>query len=375
MFAKTFLQLTLVVFATATAINAQSVRTLGPPTVLSDYEFAGISSIRELSNKKLLVTDGDDNLLFLFDPASGSATSLGRPGGGPGEFAYARLLVALPNDTTVMPDMSNGRWLILVGSQIATTLPNDNPGVRAAGGGLLGADDRGNVLIQRRLGLRLPTMNGGNVDSLALILVHRGTGKSDTLTRIRSRPVKFPDGVTNRNPLAASAFGVPFETPEQGILFPDGWVAVARVEPYRVDWHTPAGQKITGRPLPYVPVRIDEREIRARNNRITERSAGRLPGLSASARRNTQWPPTGSPFDEGALFAAPDGTLLIRRQLSATDTAYIFDVVDRTGVALTSITIPLNQYIAGFGSESVYIIARDEDGFARIQKHAWPPGR
>jgi len=46
-------------------------------------------------------------------------------------------------------------------------------------------------------------------------------------------------------------------------LFPDGWIAIARLDPYLVEWRTPDGRTVRGTPLPSARVKVDDAEKRA----------------------------------------------------------------------------------------------------------------
>lgn len=357
--------------ALAAVIGAQepAAKRLRAPDAAPAAEFSHITAVRELRDGTVLVADGPEERLVVLNLERNAVRVIGRKGSGPGEFASVRTLVALSNDSTLLPDMANGRWLLFSSARIAVTLPVDDPTVRFAGGGILGAADDGHVLTLKRLGLR-PLSDGLSVESLAVVRVHRGSGRADTLARIRSNPVQLPPGTTQapRNPLYARAFGVAMTPPEQARLFPDGWVALARLDPYRVDWHAPDGRVVPGRPLPYEPVRIDEREKRAYAQRLSE-ATGRNVLYTEIAR----WPATGSPFDRDALLADPAGILLVRRQPSARDTVVRYDLVDRTGALVGRLHLPLDARMVGFGARSAYVSVRDDDGMERIRRHPWPP--
>ena len=88
-------------------------------------------------------------------------------------------------------------------------------------------------------------------------------------------------------------YRVPLAGGEEPILFPDGWVAIARIDPYRVDWRSPDGQWTHGAPLPFTTVRLDarEREAFARSHRW--------------ARGLPTWPETAPAFDVSPCSPLP----------------------------------------------------------------------
>jgi hypothetical protein len=154
---------------------------------------------------------------------------------------------------------------------------------------------------------------------------------------------------------------IPLNAQEHAELFPDGWLAAARLEPYRVDWRSPDGQWIRGAPLPFRAVPMTDREKRA----YAERNSW--------ATDATDWPEVLPPFDRTPppLLTAPDGLLLIHRLPTADQRDTRYDVVDRHGVLLGQLVMAPNQRLLGFGARSVYVITIDDDGIQRLSRHAW----
>jgi len=66
-----------------------------------------------------------------------------------------------------------------------------------------------------------------------------------------------------------------------------------------------------------------------------------------------------------------EGWLLVKRVPTVAEPGTRYDVIDRTGRVVRRIVLPLNQTILGFGKRSVYVVARDDNGIQRVQKHAW----
>ena len=126
--------------------------------------------------------------------------------------------------------------------------------------------------------------------------------------------------------------------PEQAIAFPDGWLAIAYLEPYRVDWLKPTGEWIRG------------------------------PALSQDTL----------PFDRtdyGTVIRAPDGRLMIRRSVRDTrDTNTVrYDVVDRGGRLNGYFFVAQNEYVIGPGKQRLYIVTEGLRGLKRVRTVKWPP--
>jgi hypothetical protein len=317
----------LVTWATPAVYRSQEVPTasLGPPLAVVDSPFLSISAVRELDDGRLLVSDTRDRRVVVVDFARSAVQPVGRIGRGPGEYTLPGPIWPLRGDSSLMMDGTR-RWLYLVGPRISGSVPPDAPVLAATNGMVFGADSVGWVLDIA------PRRQAATRDSSRLILVERGTGHSQFIAMLRSRP--FTLGRTSGG--VRAVFGNSL-TGEEGLLFPDGWVAIARLDPYRVDWRRRDGAWILGRPL-----------------------------LHENAPGN---PPYG-PFP---LLGSKDGYLFILRNRTSRRPDRWYDVVDRTGQLATTIVVAPNERIVGFGKASVYVERQDSDGFRHLSKHAWPP--
>jgi hypothetical protein len=333
---------------------------LKPSTARLANEFSDLSAMRELRDGRVLLFDRTESQLFVADFASGATTKVGRTGQGPGEYQIIVALVALGGDSTLASDFS--RWLILDGAEIVATLPRDTPAVRAVQLAPLGADRNGRVLT-RRFGGRGAGRAQTMLDSSVIALVDRATGRIDTVASLRvgvrraqARPAAGPDGRMT----AVSVSRVPLNSQEEPLLFADGWLAIARLEPYRVDWRSPDGRWIHGAPLPFRPVPMNDRERDAyiANHRW--------------ARNATDWPETAPPFDSSPLLSSPDGRLVIARLPSADKPGARYDLIDRRGVSTGQLLLAADQRVLGFGGAAIYVITTDDDGIQRLQRHPWP---
>lgn len=343
--------------------------TLRPATATSEREFTEITGVRELADGRVLVADPRERTLVVLDLTRQTARPIGRAGRGPGEYSHLAKIWALTGDTTLVPDAGSRRWLMLAGSEIVATVPPDAPAVRLAGSAFIGIDTLGHVLTARRLGQRV--QHGPlTVDSLTVLRVSRGAARMDTVTRIRGNPYAPPTGApgTVRNPLIAQAFAAPLKGSEQAILFPDGWIAVARMDPYRVEWRMPSGEWRRGAPLPFPPLRVTAAEKRLYVERTAR--AARLPVQDPD--RVPHWPEHLDPFVGDALFASPDGRLVIARTPTATAPVQRYDLVDRQGRLSAVLQLPAGERIVGFGQQSVFVVATDQDGIQRLRRHPWP---
>lgn len=199
------------------------------------------------------------------------------------------------------------------------------------------------------------------------------SGEADTVFRLKG------PGRTGHVVLAAQADrprmlvgGNPMDSQDQAILFSDGWIAVARVSPYRVDWRRPDGQWLSGPPLPLDTISVDRREKCAATERYLRLDCRRvtLPG----------WPemvppfliPNRVPSRIPTLFAAANGVLVIARTPTATSSDNIYDIVGRNGRLVARLTLPGQYQVVGFGPTDVYLVMKDEMDLQHILRYDWP---
>lgn len=355
------LTLAFIVLQPTARAQAPTQLQLKPPEARLPEEFTNLTSLRELSDGRAIVTDRRDGRLAIIDFSSGTARSLGRKGSGPGEYLDLGPLVTLPADSSIVVDIGNTRWLILVGDIVTATIPSDNPAIK----GVLfwvpfGSDRSGNLLSWR---FRPDARTSTKTDSVDLTRVSRSTGRVAVIGALRygvpTRGINSPTiGSEGEIRVTRSPYNA---REEQPLLFEDGWIAIARYEPYRVDWISPTGQLVRGGPLPGRPIPMSARERQA--------YIARKPAY-ASAR---EWPVNVPPFDKSfPLLASPEGWLVIPRVPSADYPNPRYDVVDRTGALRGQLRLPSTSRLLAFGEKSAYVLVTDSDGIERLQRHPWP---
>ncbi len=334
---------------------------LPAPTDILNAEFSTVSAVRELSDGRLLVIDERERRLLVVDWRNGTTRVVGREGRGVGEYTEPRVLFSIGADSSLLPDPRSGRWLLLAGDSITGQVTGDAPVLRAIRGSPRGADGHGNVF-----GLE-PRLAGGvpRLDSLLLIRAVRASAKVDTLATVLARPVTFTASGTIDPTKPTPIVSNPLSAGEQIAVFPDGWVAIARRSPYRVEWIEPNGRRLPGAPLPDERIAVNDREKRVALD-AEARLTGRPPrDLDAVG----DWPTTVPPFLATPLLAALDGTLWIRRTQTAANPQVRYDVVDRRGAIVRVVTLDLSERIVGFGRGSVFTTRADADGIEVLRRH------
>jgi len=347
---------------------------LGAPAATIEHGFTRITGVRELEDGRLLVADAGEPRLYVVDWTARRVQPSGREGQGPGEYRAVGQLHPFGRDTTLLGDGRLGRWLVVVGDRITGAVDYGRE-QRASLPTAHGAGWRGRLLVSKPTHLRSVEGDAllderGRADSLLLLRVDVRTGRSDTVGRVRGafrglrsvrRPVEPggpPVGWLLRNPLAAE---------EQAVLFPDGWIALARSDPYRVEWIAPDGRRRPGAPLPFTPVPVDDRQKAAAVARRFAAGAGWTP-----ADMPPDWPRVLPPFLDQALVAASSGEVVVRRTPSAAARSIAYDVVDRRGALVRTFVLPDDERLVGVGRRAAYVVRTARDDVQWLQRRPWP---
>jgi len=375
--ASLLLAAVLTVGPAATLVAQERVLRLRPANAQLSAEFTQIASIRELPDGRILIADRQEERIVVADFATNSVADIGRTGRGPEEYSSVSTIYSLGGDSSLLPDVQSRRWLILKGATIVRTVSPNAPAVRAAGGTVLGADSRGFLLS--RASVRLDDFRAAanstvqlGTDSTALIRVVAASGAVDTIAKLGSGLTRMeaqlndegrPERITITRPV--------LRVDDQAHMFPDGWVAIARLQPYRVDWRSPDGRWIRGAPLPFREVRIDALE-KAAYRKQQELLGRRVPSGLA------EWAETVGPFlfpfPSASLIGTPEGWLLIARPPTSEQFENRYDLVDRSGNRRAQVVLSVNERIVAVGSRGVYVVVTSEFGLETVRRHPWQNG-
>jgi hypothetical protein len=344
-----------------------------------EQPFGSVLGLRELSDGRIIVVDRVDLGLVVADFKSQTTKPISRKGAGPGEYGMVARIWPIGGDSTLMPDLMQRRWLVLDGDRVVTTVPPDNPTVKAMQGLFLGADAAGHLLIESWTQPSVGESVSSERDSSYLVRYHRSTARADTVARLMRRPT-----VTTRETNAkgettfSSARALRLRVGEQYVVHPDGWIAIIRVNPFRVDWRSPEGRWTLGAPLPVPVIRMTTREksaslARTAASQAANPSSKSAPPLPPQLKTpDDDWPDVMPPYLQGEITFSPDGDVIIRRQPSADYPGVAYYVVDRRGRLLGVIDLKDNERIAAAGVRSLYVVESDSDDLKYIRRHPWP---
>jgi hypothetical protein len=343
---------------------------LGKADASLSQGFTRIASIVELSDGQLVIVDSRERRLSVADLSSGTVRDIGQVGQGPGEYMMLTGAFRLGADSVLIIDAQQRRGLILVDERIVATISSNALRGAALGASVTGADSRGFLLSKIERPVDQTSLASGRAlqDSIGLVIAHRSSGVADTVAKIGPSALQLVSTSTrgtvfrlNRPVLAAE---------EEALLFSDGWLAIARLHPYRIDWRDPRGVWTHGPPLPFEEIDIDDRE--KQSYRAYLAAIGQ-----PDVRTDAVWPRLAPPFftppnGYGVLAPGPRGLLLVKRVPTADRFVSWYDVIDRRGTLTARLVLEVNQRILAVGERGVYVVSSDNVGLEYVHRYALP---
>jgi hypothetical protein len=366
----------------------QRTRVLSQPDAEFPEPLSSVTAVRELKDGTVIVLDATERLVKRVRFQLRQSLQVGRQGSGPGEYLRPVQVFVLAADSTAFLDVGNGRVLtfdsdlkaghsldMFSGAGLSNPTrvepdagPSPPPLTRIAFLDSLG----------RAYSEALPVIRAEDgtfvraSDSAAIERWARGGRKRDTLAFVRVREDR--KGLV-RNSHGQIAMLAPrstkaFETWEQWVVAPDGRIAIARLQPYSVDFVSTDGVRRNGPALPFERLRVTAQD---RQQWVVQRQDSRLRSAASTTRpgeSGIEWPEFLPPFLDGALFFAPDGQLWVQRAVTAGKPP-TFDVINREGKVGSRVVFRPNVRLAGFGKRWLFAVRTDSDGLQYLQRYRY----
>ena len=354
---------------------------LGPPEAVFPEDFGFVHAVRELPDGHVLVPDPLGKALYRVDMDAGVRTVTGTLGEGPEEYQQPDAAWPMPGDSTLFVDLGNGR-LVRLGPNLE--FGQAHPIARLQGDGSFvmalpaGVDRSGNVYAAA-LGGYPPNPEGRG----AILRIGLASGSVDT-----AGSYKLGEVVVDESENRISISPIPLSPADAWGVSADGSVVVARSVGYGVDWYAPDGSVTRGDTVAYEPIPITTAE-KDEYFRDRRRQAGVGMGMTSSGDGqatatffrsgfseepdydNYSWPNVKPALHSTTIRVDPRGRAWVRRHVPAgRRTAY--DLFDRHGNLVSAVTLDGDRRVAGFGPESVYMIAFDELDLTYLERYALP---
>ena len=341
--------------------------------------FTRIVDIRELRDRRVVLLDADDRLVYIVSATLREATQVGRAGDGPGEYRMPSRLLPLGDDTTAVLDMHNGRLL--------TITPSGKPGrildLRYTSDGSPSqppsASDLANHFYARARPVRLSPDGALEVADSAAILRWTLNGRPDTAAFIADDPERYQlrGGFVRSSPIT------PFEPRPSWTVGADGRIAVVYPDPYHVVLFAPNRSSTEGPTLPHDPIRVTEEHKQVHRAeaerprptmqaRINDPQSAAITMIRWPFREPSEWPEFLPPFLVDAVIQFdPDGNLWVQRTTpSPTDARY--DIIGRDGKLHHVVQLPAGTRLLGFGPGTLYVVRRDDVDLEYLDRYARP---
>lgn len=375
------------VVAGSTPAQQVPVTRLTTPHAEFPEPFTRIESVRALRDGRVMVLDGLELTVQLADFARGSLQPVGRKGAGPGEYQRPTGLYNWHGDTTALIDMA-ARHVLLI-------LPDGKPGPSfdpraTTSGEALAAllnqpqafDGMGRMFTAAQPVRRTPSSGEVTLaDSSAIERWTRGARSRDTVAwrELRKDPTRrlIPGVGVMWSPTRRA-----FMVDDQWAVTADGRIAFVRWDPYRVDFVDADGRLHRGPVITYERVRVSDahrRKFRADLDRPRVIVAFREGAPTSTQvikpppdRTPWEFPDYLPPFLQRAIAAAPDGYLWIQRTTAA-DAQPIYDLVNRAGMVVERVEIPMGSRVIGFDVGVVYVVRVDADDLEYLQRYRFTP--
>jgi hypothetical protein len=356
---------------------------LTDPNATFPEGLSSVAGLRELSDGRIMISDRLGQAIIIIDMEAGVADTIGRSGGGPGEYWTPGALFPWRGDSTVLIDLGNTRFT-LVGPDGG--LGESTPLMSQQGDMMrfvmpAGTDGLGNIYFQARsFGLQTPGASGPP-DSVHIARWNLWDNSSDTVVALKTPETKMQTGGGN-----VMLMSIPFSPQDDWAVGWDGRIAVARSADFHVEWLEPDGSEIRGPAVGYDPVKISQADkdewLEARANpqgamfiAIDGGGGARTTAAPSRGARfegpqvdDDDWPEVKPPFPARAVSVTPEGNVWVRRHVKASAVPE-YDVFDGEGTRRYTVVLPDEAQLAGFGAGVVYITRSDEFDLQWLQQY------
>lgn len=367
-----YLQVLVTLTLAASGLHAQTPapRKLSNPVELQGVTFSSIRALRALGDGRLILSDTQEGRVFLVDFKTNSAKPLVPEGDGPREIRQVGGVYAGKGGSIEVYDQTRLRLLPITPD--ATLLDSRALGVsttsRSASSD--GPDQYAPDTLGSFVGQQIQVGPGGMADSATLFRTPAG-GAPVVLARLR-QPARR---ITGSSGNVTTSQAIWFSPVDLWAASPDGWVAVVRSTPYRVEWYSPAGKVTVGATVAHVPIKVTDADRGAIREIIAGGGSSRATVQGSGSSKPVSAPPV-EPMILDVKPAFPGhtpriderGRVWVERSRTAAGGNYTYDVFDRMGTVVDRVELPNEARLVGFDAKSLYAARKDQDDLLHLQR-------
>ncbi len=356
---------------------------LTDPNAVFPEGLSSVAGLRELSDGRVIVSDRLGQAVIIIDFDATTADTIGRTGGGPGEYRVPGRLFPWRGDSTIMIDLGNTRFTMIgpdggLGSS-TPLMTQDGDMMRFVMPA--GTDRHGNIYFQARsLGLQEPGTTGPP-DSALIARWNLDSDAIDTVVAVKTAATRMRTGGGN-----VAVTSIPFSPQDDWAAAWDGRVAVARAADFHVEWYGLDGAVVRGPRIAYDPVKVTQADkdawLEARANpqagavfiAIDGGGGARATTPSRPARfegaqiDDDDWPEVKPAFPAGGVTVTPEGSVWVRRHVKIGSPPE-YDVFDGQGRPIHTIALSEGEQVVGFGSGVVFVARSDEFDLQWLERY------
>lgn len=329
-------------------LSAEPTLEIGLTNGEAAYQFGQVSGAVRLSDGTLVVADGQSSQLRFFDRSGRHVRTVGREGGGPGEFKNLNPLTAM-GDSLVVGDQINQRVTVFApDGSLVRAVPLEAPG---SDGFLrpVGSLRDGSLLVVSGGMSREGASNGVSRDSVTILRLPSG-GAPRPLGRFAGDEM-FTQGDGGAVMVSPRAFGLSAEV----VAVPDGFFYGA-TDSYRIGRYDAEGKLLRLINMQREPRKVTPDDIERYKER--RREAFAQSGRRAQARQILERSLAAMTFPEtlpayGEMRADPAGNLWVSDYQTTPDDPGKWTVFNPEGRVLGTVATPARMRVLDIGQDYV----------------------
>jgi hypothetical protein len=334
--------------------------------------FTRVRAVRELSDGSVLISEKEGEGIFLLSATGAVVRKIGREGDGPEEYRKPAFFYATGRDSTLVTGHTGTPWLLLYRSEFLTPPRKWTKLSETTQPDISGVDRTGTIFSVQRFkkmsnGKIFPYNSPAADTVLGLLL--RLDGKVDTIRTFRAKSLGVRKVMSTMGTMAMSfVLGSPFQSQDQGVMFPDGVIAVAHYAPYSIDWILNGVRSAPKTAFISTPLRETTAEMRqAAAQRAYHNKDG---SILFKPDQFPEWPKVVPAFVENALIPADDGNLYVRRTVISDSDSVAVDVISRGGGLREIIMLPPRARLLSVSIRGLYVVLLNDDDEEFLVRYA-----